>query len=78
MIYLISVTENFWAIWCNWLTHLLCTEDLRFESDMVHKIIMVPWLNGLQCRPVTARGAGSNPIGTAIGLERTASFISGN
>lgn len=22
-------------------------------------------LNGLQCRPVTARGAGSNPVGTA-------------
>lgn len=27
----------FWAIWCNWLTHLPCTEDLQFESDMVHK-----------------------------------------
>ena len=25
-----------WAIWCNWLTHLPCTEELQFESDMVH------------------------------------------
>ena len=26
---------------------------------------MGPWLNGLQCHPVTVCGAGSNPVGPA-------------
>lgn len=31
---------------------------------------MGPWLNGLQCHPVTVCGAGSNPVGPAdIGIH---------
>ena len=51
------------------MTKVLSTGALEasvsgFDSRLCDKY-MGPWLNGLQCHPVTVCGAGSNPVGPA-------------